>query len=78
MLNVSSHDGASFAGIPVSITTVISSAIIGDGSTSGVHNVGWGVGKRILSGRVLTIPINAGNGFLIFRVISRIIYWGFK
>jgi phosphate/sulfate permease len=51
---------------------------MGDGSTSGVHNVGWGVVKQILWVWVLTIPLFAGIGFLIFRVISRIIYWGFK
>ncbi|PKL70490.1 MAG: anion permease [Methanomicrobiales archaeon HGW-Methanomicrobiales-1] len=62
--------GATLGGIPVSTTQVISSAIMGVGSTSGVHNVGWGVGKRILWAWVLTIPLSAGLGFLIFRVIS--------
>lgn len=62
--------GASVAGIPVSTTQVISSAIMGVGSTSGVHNVGWGVWKRILWAWVLTIPLSAGLGYLIFRVTS--------
>jgi PiT family inorganic phosphate transporter len=62
--------GATIAGIPVSTTQVISSAIMGVGSTSGVHNVGWGVGKRILWAWILTIPISAGIGFLIFKGIS--------
>ncbi len=62
--------GATIGGIPVSTTQVISSAIMGVGSTSGIHNVGWGVGKRILWAWVLTIPLSAGLGFLIFRMIS--------
>lgn len=65
--------GASLAGIPVSTTQVISSAIMGVGSTSGVHNVGWGVGKRILWAWVLTIPLSAVAGFLIFRLISLVL-----
>lgn len=65
--------GASLAGIPVSTTQVISSAIMGVGSTSGVRNVGWGVGKRILWAWILTIPLSAGLGYVMFRVISLIL-----
>jgi len=65
--------GASLAGIPVSTTQVISSAIMGVGSTSGVRNVGWGVGKRILWAWILTIPLSAGLGFVMFRVISLVL-----
>lgn len=62
--------GASLAGIPVSTTQVISSAIMGVGSTSGVRNVGWGVGKRILWAWILTIPLSAGLGYLIFLAVN--------
>jgi PiT family inorganic phosphate transporter len=62
--------GASLAGIPVSTTQVISSSIMGVGSTMGVHNVGWGIGRRILWAWMLTIPLSAVIGFLIFRGVS--------
>ncbi len=43
-------------GMPVSTTQVISSAIMGVGSSQGVRHVRWGVARRILIAWVLTIP----------------------
>ncbi|NMB78015.1 MAG: inorganic phosphate transporter [Methanomicrobiales archaeon] len=65
--------GASLGGIPVSTTQVISSGIMGVGSTMGVRNVGWGVGRRILWAWVLTIPLSALLGFLIFQAIRLVL-----
>jgi PiT family inorganic phosphate transporter len=48
--------GASQFGMPVSTTHVISSAIMGVGSTGRLSAVRWGVARNILTAWVLTIP----------------------
>jgi len=47
-------------GIPVSTTHVISSAIMGVGSSRGPRGVRWGVARNILVAWVVTIPATAG------------------
>jgi PiT family inorganic phosphate transporter len=47
---------AAHFGMPVSTTHVISSAIMGVGTSRGVRGVKWGVARRILVAWVLTIP----------------------
>ena len=49
-------------GMPVSTTHVISSAIMGVGSSRGTRAVRWGVARRILAAWVITIPITATVG----------------
>jgi PiT family inorganic phosphate transporter len=49
--------GAATLGMPVSTTHVISSAIMGVGSSKGVRGVRWGVARSILIAWVLTIPM---------------------
>jgi PiT family inorganic phosphate transporter len=49
--------GASHFGIPVSTTQVISSAIMGVGTTRGLSAVRWGVVGRILWAWALTLPL---------------------
>jgi PiT family inorganic phosphate transporter len=51
--------GASHFGMPVSTTHVISSAIMGAGSTESLKRVRWGVARDILIAWVLTIPAAA-------------------
>ncbi|MEO5509806.1 MAG: inorganic phosphate transporter, partial [Longimicrobiales bacterium] len=43
-------------GIPVSTTHTITGAIIGVGTTQGLHAVRWGLARNILWAWVLTIP----------------------
>ncbi len=50
---------ASFMGLPVSTTHVISGSIMGVGASQRVSAVRWGVTTRILWAWVLTIPISA-------------------
>jgi len=63
--------GASFLGIPLSTTHVISTSIMGVGSTIRLSAVKWGVVSNIVTAWVLTIPIcmilSAGIYFLISR-----------
>jgi PiT family inorganic phosphate transporter len=49
--------GAAQLGMPVSTTHVISSAIMGVGSSKGVRGVRWGVARSILIAWVLTLPM---------------------
>jgi PiT family inorganic phosphate transporter len=48
--------GASILGMPVSTTHVISSAILGVGSSDRFRAVHWGVARRIGIAWVLTLP----------------------
>ena len=60
--------GTATLGIPVSTTHVISTSIMGVGSTKRLSAVKWGVVERILWAWVLTIPITGLLGYLIERL----------
>ena len=61
---------ASIAGIPVSTTHVIASAIMGVGATKRLSAVRWGIARNIVWVWILTIPISALLGFVAFKVIQ--------
>src|SRR5690349_4592771 len=64
--------GTAHFGMPVSTTHVISSAIMGVGSSQGLRAVRWGVARSILVAWVLTIPaaglMAAGAWLIIDRI----------
>jgi PiT family inorganic phosphate transporter len=53
---------AAHFGMPVSTTHVISSAIMGVGTSKGAHGVRWGVARSILVAWVVTIPASMAIG----------------
>jgi PiT family inorganic phosphate transporter len=53
---------AAHFGMPVSTTHVISSAIMGVGTSKGAHGVRWGVARSILIAWVVTIPASMTIG----------------
>ncbi len=57
-------------GIPVSTTHTITGAIIGVGATKGIGAVKWGVTISLLWAWILTIPISALLGALIYWIFS--------
>ncbi len=60
-------------GMPVSTTHVISSAIMGVGSSRGVRGVRWGVARRILLAWIITIPaagLVAGATWLLLDLVG--------
>ena len=59
--------GASFAGLPVSTTQVVSSSIIGVGSSESLGKVRWSVADDILTSWIVTIPATA--------LFSAGVYW---
>ncbi len=59
-------------GVPVSTTHVISSAIMGVGSSRGTRAVRWGVARRILLAWVITIPITATVGAATWLVLHTV------
>ncbi|MBL8857717.1 MAG: inorganic phosphate transporter [Planctomycetes bacterium] len=63
--------GATFLGIPVSTTHTITGAILGVGSTRGLHAVKWGVAAKVVWAWVLTIPAAAGIGALCWWVFAQ-------
>ena len=56
----------SAAGIPVSTTHIISSAIMGVGTTKGPGAVRWGIARNIVGAWILTIPASGAIGFAAF------------
>jgi inorganic phosphate transporter, PiT family len=62
--------GAATLGMPVSTTHVISSAIMGVGSSRGVRGVRWGVARNILGAWVLTFPATMFIGALSWYVLN--------
>jgi PiT family inorganic phosphate transporter len=59
-------------GMPVSTTHVISSAIMGVGSSKGPRGVRWGVARTILIAWVVTLPATALAGALAWAVLSTV------
>jgi len=58
--------GATHFGIPVSTTHTITGAIIGVGARKGVTAVKWGVTAKIFWAWILTIPVSAAIGSLMY------------
>ncbi|HUQ43538.1 MAG TPA: inorganic phosphate transporter [Candidatus Limnocylindria bacterium] len=65
--------GASHFGMPVSTTHVISSAIIGVGSSDRLSAVRWGVAGNIVIAWVLTIPASGAVAWLSWEILSRVL-----
>jgi PiT family inorganic phosphate transporter len=65
--------GASHFGMPVSTTHVISTAIMGVGSSDRPNAVHWGVVRGMMTAWVLTIPATAliaACAFLVLQLLS--------
>jgi PiT family inorganic phosphate transporter len=60
--------GATHFGIPVSTTHTITGSIIGAGATKGTSAVKWGVTTKIFWSWLLTIPVSALIGALMYYV----------
>lgn len=65
--------GATEFGIPVSTTHTITGAIMGTGIRKGFQHVKWGVTAKILWAWILTIPISAAIGMLIYLGLNVIL-----
>jgi PiT family inorganic phosphate transporter len=61
--------GASHLGMPVSTTHVISSAIMGVGSTGRLSAVRWGVARSIVTAWVLTIPAAGATAAIAYLAL---------
>jgi PiT family inorganic phosphate transporter len=59
-------------GMPVSTTHVISSAIMGVGSSKGPRGVRWGVARSILIAWVVTLPATAIAGALVWGALAAV------
>jgi inorganic phosphate transporter, PiT family len=66
--------GATHFGIPVSTTHVITGAIIGAGARKGVSAVKWGVTTSIFWAWILTIPVSAVIGALMYLILNLFIH----
>jgi PiT family inorganic phosphate transporter len=57
-------------GIPVSTTHVISGSIMGVGAVKRLSAVRWGVSKSLITAWIITIPISAGIGAIVYGIMS--------
>ena len=64
--------GAAAIGAPVSTTHVITSCIMGVGSTKRLSAVRWGIGKKILYAWVFTLPACGIMAGLFYMALSRV------
>jgi PiT family inorganic phosphate transporter len=64
--------GTASLGMPVSTTHVISSAIMGVGTSKGLKGVRWGVARGILLAWVITIPMAGLVGAIAWLVINQL------
>ncbi len=64
--------GTAQLGMPVSTTHVISSAIMGVGSSKGLRGVRWGVAGNILLAWVITLPATAVVGALAWFLLHNL------
>jgi inorganic phosphate transporter, PiT family len=58
--------GATHFGIPISTTHTITGAIVGVGARKGTSAVKWGVTKKIFWAWILTIPVSATIGAIMY------------
>ena len=65
--------GASQLGMPVSTTHVISSAIMGVGSTGRLSAVRWGVARSIVTAWILTLPASGITAAVAYLVLNPIL-----
>lgn len=61
---------ANVTGLPISATQVITSSVMGVGSSDTPRNVNWPVAKSILLSWGLTIPVSALVGYGVFTALS--------
>jgi inorganic phosphate transporter, PiT family len=64
--------GATYIHLPVSTTHVISSGILGVGSSHRLKGVKWGTAQRMLITWVITLPISALLAGIIYHIINLI------
>jgi PiT family inorganic phosphate transporter len=64
---------ASKMGIPISTTHTITSAILGMGSTRRLSAVRWGVARSIVYAWVLTFPICAFLGAMLYYLADLVV-----
>ncbi len=62
--------GASHFGMPVSTTHVISSAIMGVGSSDRLRTVRWGVARSIVTAWILTIPASGATAAVAYLILN--------
>jgi inorganic phosphate transporter, PiT family len=66
---------ATHLGIPLSTTHVISSSIMGVGATRRLNAVKWIVVERMVWAWVLTLPVTASLGYLLFEIMHHALGW---
>lgn len=61
--------GASYLGLPVSTTHVITTCIMGVGATKRLSAVRWGVARKIVMAWIFTLPTTAIMAWIMYKVL---------
>jgi PiT family inorganic phosphate transporter len=62
--------GATYIHLPVSTTHVISSGILGVGTSHRLRGVKWGTAQRMLITWIITLPISALLAGIIYSILK--------
>ena len=62
--------GISLLGIPISTTHVISTAIMGSGSSQRISMVRWGIVRNIIIAWIITIPVSGIVAALLYSIVK--------
>ena len=63
---------ANVTGLPISATQVITSSVMGVGTGKTPKSVNWSITKKILAAWIITIPVSALTGSLVFLIMHQI------
>ena len=63
-------EAASRLGIPLSTTQAITATILGQGATTRLSAVRWGVAGRIVLGWIITLPVCSLVGAGLFKLLD--------
>jgi PiT family inorganic phosphate transporter len=61
---------ASFLGLPVSTTHIVTSSVTGTGLRAGLTGVGWKVFRAIILAWVITLPFCAGVAAAMYYLLN--------
>src|SRR5450759_2884780 len=69
LMGASVIQGATFFGLPVSTTHVITGAVMGTGASRKLSAVRWGLGANIAAAWIVTIPASAVIAWVAFAIL---------
>lgn len=73
LATISVVTAANFSGLPISTTQVITSSVMGVGTGNTPKSVNWKIIYRVLTAWIITIPVSAIIGYLLYSLAGYIL-----